>query len=271
MDDFGEMSNRMNLNEPYLQNLLSHTTDMKTEEDHDYTSAQMPFISTEIPDFSYSQMPLQSPVTGMFSSPSTSIPNFSVTRGLGSTPGRFTFSMTPGSGNPHIPSNVIEQLPDTTIFPGEYAFELSFGPQTDGATKSADFTFSYRLSKLYVQRGAHCPFKFKTRCPPPSSSYVRILPVFKGTHVLSEPVRRCSNHAEGDDEGPRYHFIRANNRNTQYSTTEGGRLFLTVPYTGPQVGAEYQVELLSFQCFNSCGHSSHSKRRIDVIFTLESE
>ena len=35
------------------------------------------------------------------------------------------------------------------------------------------------------------------------------------------------------------------------------------------VGAEFQTELLSFQCFNSCGNSAHAKRRIDVIFTLE--
>ena len=49
--------------------------------------------------------------------------------------------------------------------------------------------------------GANCPFKFKTSVHPPANSYVKILPVFKGTHVLSEPVRRCSNHAEGDDEG----------------------------------------------------------------------
>ena len=47
--------------------------------------------------------------------------------------------------------------------------------------------------------------------------------------------------------------------------------FITIPYTGPQRGAEYQVELLSFMCFNSCGHNSNSKRRIDVIFTLENK
>ncbi|XP_065657775.1 cellular tumor antigen p53 isoform X3 [Hydra vulgaris] len=166
----------------------------------------------------------------------------------------------------------IDHLPDTTNFPGEFEFQLSLGPHTESAAKSADYTFSSILKKLYVQRASQCPFMFKTEKKPPSNSYVKILPVFKGTHVLSEPVRRCSNHAEVDDEGgPRYHFIRASNLQSCYNHSDDGRLFVTVPYNGPQVGAEYQIELLSFMCFNSCGHSSHSKRRIDVIFILECE
>ena len=92
-------------------------------------------------------------------------------------------------------------LPDTTNFPGDYNFELYLGPHTDSATKSADYTFSTVLKKLYVQRASQCPFMFKTGSRPPANSYVKILPVFKGTHVLSEPVRRCSNHAEGEEEG----------------------------------------------------------------------
>lgn len=97
--------------------------------------------------------------------------------------------------------NHIEQLPDTTIFPGIYNFELSLGPHTESATKSADYTFSTALKKLYVQKGAHCPFKLKTNNPPPPNTYIKVLPVYKGSHVLSEAVRRCSNHAESDDEG----------------------------------------------------------------------
>ena len=34
---------------------------------------------------------------------------------------------------------------------------------------------------------------------------------------------------------------------------------------------QYQVEPLSFMCFNSCFHNSHFKCRIDVIFTLENK
>lgn len=95
----------------------------------------------------------------------------------------------------------MEQLPDTTNFPGIYNFELSLGPHTDSATKSADYTFSPALQKLYVQKGAQCPFKWKTSHPPPQNSRIKILPVYKGSHVLSEPVRRCSNHAENEEEG----------------------------------------------------------------------
>ena len=98
----------------------------------------------------------------------------------------------------------MDPLPDTTNFPGSHGFQLSFGPPTDGATKSIDYTYSHKLKKLYVQRGAHCPFKFKSQKRPPPGSYVKILPVFKGTHVLSEPVKRCSNHAESEEEGD-YH------------------------------------------------------------------
>ena len=96
----------------------------------------------------------------------------------------------------------MEQIPDTTKFPGQCGFDLALGPNTEtAATKSTDYTFSNQRNKLYVQRGAQCPFKFKTLMEPPPNSYVKVTPVFKGTHVLSEPVKRCSNHAEEEDEG----------------------------------------------------------------------
>lgn len=91
-------------------------------------------------------------------------------------------------------------LPETARFSGNFGFELSFGPPTDGATKSIDYTYSHVLRKLYVQRGAHCPFKFKSMKRPPDGSYIKVLPVYKGTHVLSEPVKRCSNHAISEEE-----------------------------------------------------------------------
>ena len=94
----------------------------------------------------------------------------------------------------------MQALPETSQFSGEFGFELSFGPPTPGATKSIDYTYSHPLKKLYVQRGAHCPFKFKSKRPPPEGSYIKVLPVYKGTHVLSEPVKRCSNHAVGEEE-----------------------------------------------------------------------
>jgi len=170
----------------------------------------------------------------------------------------------------------LQALPETSPFPGEYGFELSFGPPTPGATKSIDYTYSHVLKKLYVQRAAHCPFKFKSERHPPDGSYIKVLPVYKGTHVLSEPVKRCSNHAVSEEETgnlemsqQRYHFVRSDNASAKYEALESGRLYVTFPFLGPQVGAEFQTELLSFQCFNSCGNSAHAKRRIDVIFTLE--
>ena len=101
----------------------------------------------------------------------------------------------------------MEQLPDTTNFPGNFNFELSLGPHTDSATKSADYTFSPALGKLYVQKGAQCPFKWKTTHAPPPNTTIKILPVYKGSHVLSEPVRRCSNHAENEKEGTIFSII----------------------------------------------------------------
>eukprot|EP00794_Sanderia_malayensis_P008042 gene8042-8905_t len=202
----------------------------------------------------------------------------------GSEGARFTFPtvQTPQSisGYPqmtHVASSspTLPALPETSKFPGAFGFELSFGPPTEGATKSIDYTYSHSLQKLYVQRGAHCPFKFKSKMKPPEGSVIKCLPVFKGTHVLTEPVKRCSNHAVGEEEtgnfdaASRYHFIRSDNGMAEYESLENGRLCVTFPFTGPQVGAEFQTELLSFQCFNSCGNSAHAKRRIDIIFTLE--
>ena len=96
----------------------------------------------------------------------------------------------------------MEQIKDTTPFPGQWGFDLALGPNAaTAATLSTVYTFSNQRNKLYVQRGAQCPFKFKTLIEPPPNSYVKVTPVLKGTHVLIEPVKRCSNHAEEEDEG----------------------------------------------------------------------
>ncbi|XP_057300066.1 cellular tumor antigen p53-like isoform X2 [Hydractinia symbiolongicarpus] len=287
---------RMNMNEPppqFLQQLISHTTDnvpltLKSEEESDYAHGTMSFLNSDCSYFAQQNSPeqfstLHSPPH--FSNATNPFNVVTCSPQSNQSMSNAVHSLSPMNTRPNMNNfaqprmclnnamlhgSPVEQLPDTTKFPGVYDFKLSLGPHTESATKSADYTYSPSLEKLYVQRGAHCPFKFKTTSRPPPNSYVNILAVFKGNHVLSEPVRRCSNHAEGDDEGnPRYHFIRANTRQAQYDTSESGRLFLTIPYTGPPAGAEFQTELLSFMCFNSCGHSSHSKRRIDVIFTLE--
>ncbi|XP_066935377.1 cellular tumor antigen p53-like isoform X3 [Clytia hemisphaerica] len=275
----------MNDSSQYLQQLLGQQPTegspqlpvMKSEDEQEYNSnTQNSFMAPEFQYFSQQQNSpteftnIQSPSNfSLFNTVASLSPNGMSAANQQALARRMNgyhrHPMVPGLMPSHI-----EQLPDTTIFPGNFSFELSLGPHTESATKSADYTFSPSLKKLYVQKGAHCPFKLKTSHQPPPNTYIKILPVYKGSHVLSEPVRRCSNHAEGDDEGnPRYHFIRANNRQAHYETSDSGRLYLTIPYTGPQVGAEYQTELLSFMCFNSCGHSSHSKRRIDVIFMLE--
>ena len=92
-------------------------------------------------------------------------------------------------------------IPSTTEYPGDWGFEISFGPLTESASKSATWTYSDVCKKLYVNLASFCPIKFKTRMQPPSGTVLRAVAVFKGSTNLHDVVKRCPNHMESSNDG----------------------------------------------------------------------
>ena len=92
-------------------------------------------------------------------------------------------------------------IPSTSEYPGEMGFEISFGPLTESASKSATWTYSDVCKKLYVNLASFCPIKFKTHMPPPPGTVLRAVAVFKGSTNLHDIVKRCPNHMESSNDG----------------------------------------------------------------------
>ena len=99
-------------------------------------------------------------------------------------------------------------IPSTTEYPGDWGFQISFGPPTESASKSATWTYSDVCKKLYVNLASYCPIKFKTHMPPPLGTVLRAVAVFKGSTNLHDIVKRCPNHMESSNDGEG--FIKCN-------------------------------------------------------------
>lgn len=96
----------------------------------------------------------------------------------------------------HLPT-----IPSTTEYPGNWSFQISFGPLTESASKSATWTYSDVCKKLYVNLASFCPIKFKTSNPAPPGTHLRAVAVFKGSTNLHDIVKRCPNHMESSNDG----------------------------------------------------------------------
>lgn len=92
-------------------------------------------------------------------------------------------------------------IPSTSEYPGDWGFQISFGPLTESASKSATWTYSDVCKKLYVNLASFCPIKFKTHTPPPAGTVLRAVAVFKGSTNLHDVVKRCPNHMESSNDG----------------------------------------------------------------------
>ena len=92
-------------------------------------------------------------------------------------------------------------VPTSKQFAGDYNFEISFGPPTESAPKSATWTYSTKTTKLYTNIGSYCPFQFKTNGKSMNPAYIRAVAMFKGSSNLHDIVKMCANHAENNNEG----------------------------------------------------------------------
>ena len=109
---------------------------------------------------------------------------------------------SPGLTSSYMSIHVrLPTIPSTPEYPGNWSFQISFGPLTESASRCAAWTYSDAIKKLYVKLASFCPIKFKTTLPPPSGSYLRAVAVFKGSTNLHDTVKRCPNHMESSNDG----------------------------------------------------------------------
>uniref|UniRef100_A0A3B5B0B7 Cellular tumor antigen p53 n=1 Tax=Stegastes partitus TaxID=144197 RepID=A0A3B5B0B7_9TELE len=164
-------------------------------------------------------------------------------------------------------------IPSNTDYPGPHAFQVSF--QQSSTAKSATWTYSPLLKKLYCQIAKTCPIQIKLSSSPPHGSIIRAMPVYKKAEHITEVVKRCPNHELGRDfndgqVAPASHLIRVEGNNlSQYvDDPVTGRQSVFVPYEAPQVGTEFTTILYNFMCNSSCV-GGMNRRPILIIITLE--
>uniref|UniRef100_A0A3B3SVX9 Tumor protein 63 (p63) n=1 Tax=Paramormyrops kingsleyae TaxID=1676925 RepID=A0A3B3SVX9_9TELE len=169
------------------------------------------------------------------------------------------------SPSPAIPSN--------TDYAGPHTFDVSF--QQSSTAKSATWTYSTELKKLYCQIAKTCPIQIKVMTSPPQGAVIRAMPVYKKAEHVTEVVKRCPNHElsrEFNDGqiAPPSHLIRVEgNSHAQYlEDSITGRQSVLVPYEPPQVGTEFTTILYNFMCNSSCV-GGMNRRPILIIVTLE--
>uniref|UniRef100_A0A3B4YVD4 Cellular tumor antigen p53 n=1 Tax=Seriola lalandi dorsalis TaxID=1841481 RepID=A0A3B4YVD4_SERLL len=155
-------------------------------------------------------------------------------------------------------------IPSNTDYPGPHTFQVSF--QQSSTAKSATWTYSPLLKKLYCQIAKTCPIQIKLSSSPPHGSILRAMPVYKKAEHVTEVF---INHNTGQ-AAPASHLIRVEGNNLcQYvDDPVTGRQSVFVPYEAPQVGTEFTTILYNFMCNSSCV-GGMNRRPILIIITLE--
>lgn len=165
--------------------------------------------------------------------------------------------------------------PSTEQWEGDYGFKISFIKLTNNG-KNKTWDFSERLNKLFIIMAKSVNIAFSMNHSDTDGFYVRALPIFALAGCLSDPVKRCPNHASPSDSSNqgfpseyREHLVRVSHDGVIYDEDPvSKRLSVIVPLEKPQGGTTYTSYLYKFMCLSS-DVGGINRKPIKLIFTLE--
>ena len=255
-----------------LDYLLNSIGEMEQSSLHTRMASSSDASSTNSSDYQYtgvvnSNTAVISPLTV------NSSPMFNARNGTNSGSSFRSLDYTTNRRSSSIKANsVAPTVPSSTPYCGNYGFLISFQEQMKD-TKSAIWTYSHDLKKLFVRMAVNCPISFRTSCAPPPGSVIRATPIYVKAEHVQERVKRCPNHATSPEfnEGhpaPK-HLVRCEHKLAHYEVNPATmRQSVVFPHEQPQAGATWVTNLFQFMCFSSCV-GGLNRRPFMLVFTLE--
>ncbi|GIY22129.1 cellular tumor antigen p53 [Caerostris extrusa] len=166
----------------------------------------------------------------------------------------------------YVPSS----LPASQNWPGQYDFNVTFGPQL----KTTPWTYSKTNDKLYVGKDTPCPINFFTQIIGAENLIIRATALYSSPEHASEIVHRCVNHSMAElNKGvfEAEHLVRCESSMATYEVDSITRRHsVIVPYETPPVGQLYSTYIYKFTCFGSCS-GGPNRRPLMLIFSLEKD
>ncbi|XP_065831808.1 cellular tumor antigen p53-like [Oscarella lobularis] len=160
-------------------------------------------------------------------------------------------------------------IPSNRPFPGVHNFRIKFPKDIGGESKSIPWTYSSVLNKFFVKNLKNLPVCFTTNQGlRAGEAKLRMMPAFKKMSYVREPVTRCPNHMQQNEDGhPNpLHVFKTNDSNAEY-VMEANRPCIVLPFQASAVTGEATYFFAS-ACFSSCLPGS-DQEGCQLIFTLE--
>lgn len=131
---------------------------------------------------------------------------------------------------------------------------VSFESQVVPVTKSAAWTYSELLKRLYVNIGQPCPISIRLEPRPQRGFHLRCSLQYTKTSYVGNPVVQCPNHSTKEaDLKLQGHVLRSNTCGVEYDRNEHtGRYSILFPYDIAQGDEDNNLFVFEFKCLTTC-------------------